>query len=137
MEELGSLARVDVDDLQLGQQVVGQEQPVQQSQYPRMVHEPVAGAGLAEHAVDALRAFALERVPAGPVQQGRDGRAYPLAFLRADQVLQDDVTVALEGGEIGVDDRGVRGGPDARGGRVPPSQIETQVLQIGDPVRLS
>src|SRR5271169_121563 len=56
VQQLGLLTGVDVDDLELGEQVVGQEQPVEQCQYSWVLDQRVADAGLGENVVEPLGA---------------------------------------------------------------------------------
>ncbi|MFI7643112.1 hypothetical protein [Nonomuraea sp. NPDC049400] len=93
---------MNVDDLQLGQQVVRQQQPVEQGQDARVVNEAVHTTGLVEHAVDPLGAVALEGVASCLAKQRDEFGAKTVAFIAAEQVGQDDVAVTFQRSQVGL-----------------------------------
>src|SRR5579884_215498 len=97
-----------------------------------MIDKPVAYPRPAQQAIDALSAAPLERVSSGVPQP----RAHDLADLPTlfgvEQVLPDDVAVAVEGCDVCLDDRGLDGGPAGRRPLVSLRQIAPEVLQRCD-----
>lgn len=69
MQPLWSLAGKNVDNLALGQQKTGLEQPIHEPQNSRMNSELVGCSGLGQNVVDPLRLVALERVSSGLAEQ--------------------------------------------------------------------
>src|SRR4051794_4833522 len=129
VRQLCRLSRLNVDGLQRRKQIIGHQQPIEHRQHPGIVDEPVAYAGPAQHAVDALGAPALEGVASGVPQPGAHNLTDLPAFLGAEQVLPNDVAIAVQGRQIGLDDRGF---DRAAAGRCPPMtirQITPEILE--------
>ena len=97
MRQLRGLSGLNVDGLQCRKQVVRHQQPIEHRQHPGIVDEPVAHSRPAQHAVDALGAPALERVASAVPQPGAHDLTDLPAFLSTEQVLPNDVPVAVEG----------------------------------------
>src|ERR1700753_3945952 len=97
-----------------------------------MIGKPIAHPRPAQHAVDALSTPPLKRIAAG-VPQPRTHHVTDLpAVLGAEQVLPNDVAVAVEGRHVSLDDRLIDRSP--AGGRplVPKRQIAPEVFQCCD-----
>src|ERR1700761_2924120 len=97
-----------------------------------MIDKPVAHPRPAQHAVDALGAMALERNAASMSEPGTHDVTDLPAVLGAEQVLPNDVAVAVEGRHVSLDDRRIDRSP--AGGRplVPKRQIAPEVFQCCD-----
>lgn len=130
--QLCGLAGLNVDGLQRRKQIVGHQQPVESGEHPGMVDKPIARPCPAQHAVDPLRTPALERVASGMPEPRPHGLANVRAFFGAQQVLPDDVAVAVQGRHVGFGDRAVDRTSARRRPLVPLRQVAPKVLQRGD-----
>src|SRR5690606_5243215 len=92
----GGSAGADLDDLQLGEQEVGQQQPVDEGEHAGVVDEGVGGAGVVQHPVDAADVAGAEGVAAGGGEQRGEVVADAAAGGRGEQAGQDEVAVAVE-----------------------------------------
>ena len=103
VSQLCGLTGLNVDGLQRRKQVVGHQQPIQHGQHPRIVDKRVADPRSAQHAVNPLGAPPLERVASGVPEPGMDDVADLPALLGGEQVLPDDVAVAVQRRHVGLD----------------------------------
>src|SRR5690606_26941562 len=81
----GGSAGADLDDLQLGEQEVGQQQPVDEGEHAGAVDEGVGGAGVVQHPVHAADAAGAAAVAAGGGEQRGEVVADAAAGGRGEQ----------------------------------------------------
>jgi hypothetical protein len=118
VKRLLGFAWQNVDRLQLRQQVVRLENPVETTEDQRVLHQWIADQRLLEEGVQTLRLEALEVVAAGFELEARNEVFFDLGNqVRRNQVLDDHVAITFHGLHAPVDllDRRFRLRPCSRG----------------------
>ena len=127
--QLRGLTGLNIDGLQGRKQVVGHQQPIEHGQHPRMADKWIADPRSAQHAVNPLSVPSLKRVASRVPEPRMDDVADLLALLRGEQVLPNEVAVALQRRHIGLDHSRVDRGSAAGRPLVPQRQIAAKVFQ--------
>src|SRR5688500_9126153 len=105
VKQLAGLAGQDLDHLELREQVVGQEQPVQEREYSRVIDQAVEQSCLSDQAVRALREVPLEVVPAQWPEQSVELVLDGVKLIGRNELGQHHEAVLGQICEIPIDDR--------------------------------